>query len=205
MADFAATCMADDVLAWWSALDEEIQGSWKLLREAMLSTYRPMFYGGSGEEAENFVRVVRDKAINEGKRKDNEWIVAYAESCLAGEALRWYAYLDSDTRNNWEKLQQALLMQYPRGGTAGPPLNVVPAPAAATPPAPAAAVPPAPAPKATRRGRIRVSKTSSSEPHYFSKHLSSQNRIATTSSLADALQVEWSPDSDGLQTLSIPG
>lgn len=123
MADFAATCMVDDALAWWSALDEEVQGSWKLLRQAMLSTYRSMFYGGSGEEAENFVRVVRDKAINEGKRKDNEWIVTYAESCLAGEALRWYAYLDSDTKNNWEKLQQALLIQYPRGGITGPVLK----------------------------------------------------------------------------------
>ncbi|KAG9044081.1 hypothetical protein FS837_008818 [Tulasnella sp. UAMH 9824] len=61
IADFAATCMADDALVWWSALDEEVQGSWKLLRQAMLSEYGSMFCGGSGEEAENFVRAVSRK------------------------------------------------------------------------------------------------------------------------------------------------
>lgn len=71
-------------------------------------------------------------------------------------------------------------------------------------PAPAAAAPPAPAPKATHRGRIRVSNSGNSTPLYWSKYLSPQNRIVATSSLADALQLEWSPDSDGLQTLSIP-
>ncbi|KIO27387.1 hypothetical protein M407DRAFT_191060 [Tulasnella calospora MUT 4182] len=89
----------------------------------MLSKYRPLFRGGSGEEAETFIRAVLDKAIDEGKRKDNEWIVMYAESCLAGEALRWYAHLDSDTQENWKKLQQALLVQYPRAGTDGPALK----------------------------------------------------------------------------------
>ncbi|KAG8920268.1 hypothetical protein FRC01_000848 [Tulasnella sp. 417] len=121
IADLAATCMANEALRWWGALDEEVQGSWKLLRRAMLSKYRPMFYGGSGEEVEKFIRAVCDKAIDEGKQKDDEWIVAYASSCLAGEALRWYAHLDSDAQENWKKLQQALLIQYPRGATAGPP------------------------------------------------------------------------------------
>ncbi|KIO15849.1 hypothetical protein M407DRAFT_34543 [Tulasnella calospora MUT 4182] len=162
--------MADDALAWWSALDEEVQGSWKLLRQAMLSTYRPMFCGGSGEEAERFIRAVRDQAINERKRTDNEWIVMYAESCLAGEALRWYTYLDLDTKNNWEKLQQALLTQYPRRGPGDPALNLIPTPAAAASAAPAP---------------IR-------------------NRVVSSASLADALELEWIPASYGLQTLSIP-
>ncbi|KIO24619.1 hypothetical protein M407DRAFT_25959 [Tulasnella calospora MUT 4182] len=138
----------------------------------MLSTYRPTFYGGSGEEAEKFICAVRDKAINERKRTDNEWIVMYAESCLAGEVLRWYTYLDLDTKNNWEKLQQALLTRYPRGGTGDRLPNLVPTPAAA------ASV--APAPSATRRGRIRISNS-------------------------NALELEWIPSSNGLQTLSIPG
>ncbi|KAG9032125.1 hypothetical protein FS837_002797 [Tulasnella sp. UAMH 9824] len=119
MADFAATCMVNDAMRWWGALDEETQGSWKLLRRAMLSKYRPMFHGGSGEEAEKFVRIVCDKAIDEGKQEDNKWIVTYASSCLAGEVLRWYAYLDSDTKQSWEKLQQALLTRYSRGGSDG--------------------------------------------------------------------------------------
>ncbi|KAG9033820.1 hypothetical protein FS837_002327 [Tulasnella sp. UAMH 9824] len=123
VADFAATCMSDDALVWWSALDEEVQGSWKLLRQAMLSEYGSRFCGGSGEEAEKFVRAVYHKANAEGKRNDNEWTIAYAESCLDGEALRWYAQLDSDTRGNWTQLQQALLVQYPRDDTAGPALK----------------------------------------------------------------------------------
>lgn len=123
IADFAATCMADNALVWWSALDEEVQGSWKLLRQAMLSKYRPTFCGGSGEEAEDFIRAVSDKSIDEGKREDNKWIVTYAESCLTGGALRWYAQLDSDTQENWKKLQKALLAQYPRDVTASPALE----------------------------------------------------------------------------------
>ncbi|KIO17460.1 hypothetical protein M407DRAFT_32867 [Tulasnella calospora MUT 4182] len=197
MADSAVARMADDALVWWNKLPEEIQGSWKLLSRAMLLKYRPMFYGGGGEEAEKFICAVREIAIDEGKGKDNEWIVTYAESCFAGEGLRWYTYLDSDTKNSWEKLQQALLTQYPRGGTAGLALNLVPsAPAAASF---------APAPKATRRGRIMISSSSNSTTHYLSKRLGSDNRVCPTSSIADALELEWSIAPDGLETLSIPG
>ncbi|KAG9047180.1 hypothetical protein FS837_002872 [Tulasnella sp. UAMH 9824] len=114
MADFAATCLANDALRWWSGLDEEVQGSWKLLRRAMFSKYRPVFHGGSGEEAEIFIRTVCDKAIDEGKQKDYEWTALYASSCLAGEALRWYASLDLNTQEDWKKLQQAILVKYPR-------------------------------------------------------------------------------------------
>lgn len=120
MADFAATCLVKDAMRWWSTLDEEVQGSWKLLRRAMLLKYWPMFHGGSGEEAEKFLGAVRDKAIDEGKQKDYEWILKYAESCFSGEALRWYTHLDSQTKNHWEKLQQAVLIQYPRGGSQAP-------------------------------------------------------------------------------------
>ncbi|KAG9049008.1 hypothetical protein FS837_011482 [Tulasnella sp. UAMH 9824] len=196
MADFAATCMADDALAWWSALREDVQESWKLLRPAMLSKYRPLFHGGSGEEAEKFIRAVREKAIDEGKSKDNEWMVAYAESCLAGEALRWHACLDSDTQENWKKLQQALLLQYPRNGPNNPALNLVPTPAAA---------PHVPAPKVVRRGRIRVSSSTFQDRYYISKHLQRGGRVGITLSVADALELEWNTGSDGLQTLSIPG
>ncbi|KAG9043592.1 hypothetical protein FS837_009372 [Tulasnella sp. UAMH 9824] len=189
--------MADDALVWWSALNEDIQGSWRLLRQAMLSKFNSRFCGGSGVAAENFLRAVYDKAIHEGKREDNKWIVAYAESCLAGEALRWYAQLDSDTQENWKKLQKALLAQYPRDGTASPSLNLIP-----TPPAAASF---APTPKVTHRGRIRVLSGRSSIVQYLSKVPDSDNRLHTTESSADALELEWSTGSDGLSILSIPG
>ncbi|KAG9024727.1 hypothetical protein FS837_005219 [Tulasnella sp. UAMH 9824] len=196
MADFAATCMVNNAMRWWSTLDEEVQGSWKLLRHAMLSKYRPMFHGGSGEEAEKFIGTIRDKAIDEGKRKDYEWILTYAESCFAGEALRWYTHLDSQTKNNWEKLQQAVLIQYPRGGREAPAINLVPTPAAA-----ASAVS---APSATRRGRIRISNSSSSKHHYLSKLLPFDYRVESTASISEALELEWSASSSGSQTLYIP-
>ncbi|KAG8925348.1 hypothetical protein FRC01_010319 [Tulasnella sp. 417] len=187
--------MVDDALVWWSDLDEEVQGSWKLLKKAILSEYGSIFSGGSGEEAEKFISAVRGKAIDEGKQEDNKWIVTYASSCLAGEALRWYTYLGSDTKENWNKLQQALLTQYRRGGTDSPALILGPTPFAAVNP---------PAPKVPRRGRIRISNSKNSIPHYLSKNLPSNNRISATSSIVDALELEWSTGSDGLQTLSIP-
>lgn len=71
-------------------------------------------------------------------------------------------------------------------------------------PTPPAASSLAPAPKVTRRGRMRISNSSGSAPQYLSKVLPSNNRVASTSSVADALELEWSTSSDGVQTLSIP-
>ncbi|KAG8908679.1 hypothetical protein FRC01_007306, partial [Tulasnella sp. 417] len=210
IADLAATCMTNDALRWWGALDEEVQGSWKLVRRAMLSKYRPMFQGASGEEAEKFIREVCDKAMDEGKQEDNKWIVTYASSCLAGEALRWYTYLDSETKHDREELQHALLTQYSRGGSYVPALHLIPTPAAATP---AAATPAVTVPfdltgnsnVTQRRGRMRVSNSNCTIPNYLSKRLLSDNRIRSTPYLEDALELEWSTSLEGLPTLSIPG
>lgn len=70
-------------------------------------------------------------------------------------------------------------------------------------PSPPAAVSVAPAPK-PRRGRIKISSSRSSTTHYVSKSLPYNNRVSSTSSIAGALEFEWSISSDGLQTLSIP-
>lgn len=56
-------------MVWWSDLDEEVQGIWKLLKKAMLSQYGSIFCGGSGEEAEKFIRAVRDKALERGRTR----------------------------------------------------------------------------------------------------------------------------------------
>jgi len=39
MADVAAACLIEDALRWFETLDEEVQGSWKRLRPALLSQY----------------------------------------------------------------------------------------------------------------------------------------------------------------------
>ncbi|KAG9034507.1 hypothetical protein FS837_002190, partial [Tulasnella sp. UAMH 9824] len=116
IADLVATCMTHDALRWWSALDEEYQASWKKLRQAMFYRYQPKFYGKSGEEAEEFVHAVRRRARDVGKQKDGEWITTIVYDCFVGDALRWYLSLDSRVRGDWEMLQVAILVQWPREG-----------------------------------------------------------------------------------------
>ncbi|KAG8929602.1 hypothetical protein FRC01_004062, partial [Tulasnella sp. 417] len=116
MADFAATCMAKDALRWWGHLEEDVQQSWKLLQKEMLSAYPPMFYGSSGKEAEKFVQLVYRRARDARKQNDNEWIVDFVQMCLAGDALRWYAGLESEVQDDWKQLRQAILTQWPADG-----------------------------------------------------------------------------------------
>jgi len=39
MADLAATCFVEDAFSWFESLDRKVQGSWDLLRPALLSRY----------------------------------------------------------------------------------------------------------------------------------------------------------------------
>lgn len=113
-ADFAASCFIGGALRWWDGLDERTQSSWRLLRKAMLSRYRPLFYGRSGEEAEEFVHMVQERALDAGKQQDNEWIAAFISSCFVSNALRWYSSLDSDLQDDWKRLRLAILARFPR-------------------------------------------------------------------------------------------
>ncbi|KIO27398.1 hypothetical protein M407DRAFT_23332 [Tulasnella calospora MUT 4182] len=60
----------------------------------MALEYQPLFRGTSGEEAEKFVKMVYRRARDAGKQGDNRWIMEFVPTCLAGDALRWYASLD---------------------------------------------------------------------------------------------------------------
>ncbi|KAG8923480.1 hypothetical protein FRC01_012709, partial [Tulasnella sp. 417] len=48
-----------------------------------------------------------------GKLRDNGWIVDEVSVAFAGDALRWYIELDDETRNDWLRLQRAILQKYP--------------------------------------------------------------------------------------------
>lgn len=113
MAQFAASCFTRDALRWWTGLEEDVQWSWKLLRKAMLGRYRPLFQGISGEEAEYFVHMVTERALDEGKYDDARWTAAFASACLVGDALRWWASLPLNVRKDWDLLQQAILLRFP--------------------------------------------------------------------------------------------
>ncbi|KAG8843021.1 hypothetical protein FRB96_004474, partial [Tulasnella sp. 330] len=73
---------------------------------------RIRFNGTESEDVTEFVREVNCIAIDQGKRKDNEWIVEYAESCLGGNAIRWYSELEGDEIATWNGLRKGLLNRF---------------------------------------------------------------------------------------------
>lgn len=154
----------------------------------MLSRFQPQptFSGESAEEAEAFVRMVRQKALDEKKYGDDKWITAFASACLVGGAMRWHASLDSATQNDWKLLWPALLAQYPRN-------------------APSRSLPP----NAKRRGRIQVCRKNDTGPcYYLSKRLCTDatelGRVVLTMAAVEALEVEYDPATAKPQTLQIP-
>ncbi|KAG8894843.1 hypothetical protein FRB99_000952, partial [Tulasnella sp. 403] len=64
-------------------------------------------------ECEEFIEAVRRFAFDQGKQHDNQWIVDLVHKSLAGDALRWHAMLPQEIQNDWYRLQQALLTQFP--------------------------------------------------------------------------------------------
>ncbi|KIO30386.1 hypothetical protein M407DRAFT_20459, partial [Tulasnella calospora MUT 4182] len=193
IADFAATCLAKDALRWWIGQDKEVQGSWELLRRALLSRYRPLFHGNSGEEAEQFVFSVRRQIWDAGKQKDNDWVITFVSDCFLGNALRWHVSLDSSIREDWKLLEVAILAQYPRDEQSGPVLKMPVPPLAAAPPQ-----------NTKSRGRIRTSKNNETKLSYLSKNLDGSGRAQVTSSATDALEVEYNPSTSSPQALLIP-
>ncbi|KAG8988336.1 hypothetical protein FRB90_002819 [Tulasnella sp. 427] len=177
VAQFASSCFTRDALRWWSNLDDEVQSSWKLLRKAMLDRYQPLFQGTSGEEAEYFVRMVSQRALDEGKYSDFTWAAAFASACLDGDALRWWSSLPPNVKNDWNILRQAILHQYPTI-----PKRLIPTPAAAAPP-------PAPLWKPTLRGRVLVTIDGDPTIYYISKQVSPGSFTVLTSLVSLALEV----------------
>ncbi|KAG8906405.1 hypothetical protein FRC01_008035, partial [Tulasnella sp. 417] len=201
IADLVAICLSNGALIWWSLLDEETQGSWRLLRKAMISRFRPLFHGKSGAEAEEFVGQIRQRALDVGKLNDQYWTAEFASGCFSGRALRWYMSLDSGVRGDWVLLQQAIFAQYSEGCEEALLLPTVPTPALA------AAGPMAN--QARLRGRIKACSKRDRASYYLSKkpavggHV---GRMMLTTAVTEALEVECelplSPDR--LQTLYIP-
>ncbi len=48
-----------------------------------------------------------------GKDDDPLWVARAISPCFAEEALRWHISLSKDVRNNWEALEEALVMRFP--------------------------------------------------------------------------------------------
>lgn len=78
----------------------------------MLFKYRPLFYGRSAEEAQTFVRMIRNAAFDREKYDDGRWMAAFASSLFVGEALRWHSSLPYGVRSDWKLLEEAILGRY---------------------------------------------------------------------------------------------
>ncbi|KAG9023632.1 GTP-binding protein [Tulasnella sp. JGI-2019a] len=84
------------------------------------------FGGNPNEDVTLFLQRVKRIAIVEGRQRDKEWMVDYAESCLIGPALRWYHELEDSNLRSWKALRGAFLLRF------DPPVDV-PAAAKASP------------------------------------------------------------------------
>ncbi|KAG9006727.1 hypothetical protein FRB94_013851 [Tulasnella sp. JGI-2019a] len=79
------------------------------------------FNGTDKEDVTDFVREVKRIAMDQGRQRDQEWMVDYAESCLGGTAIRWFSQLDEISKReamiSWDALRQRLLDRF------GPPVD----------------------------------------------------------------------------------
>lgn len=193
-----------------------------------------VFQGRDGKECEAFIRAVKSRAFSTGKQRDYEWMADFASTCFEGDGLRWFCGLDDETQGNWKLLERALLRDFPSvtNAAAPPPSSIPTAPAAAPPPPPFASGPPpsfnsqapapaqlpwylptpptapgvAPRPTFLRKGRLRLVFDGETATHsaYIKNMPNSYGFCTTTSSLDDALCVEYQP-SEGRVELVVFG
>ncbi|KAG8938732.1 hypothetical protein FRC04_007829 [Tulasnella sp. 424] len=86
----------------------------------------PVFNGIDGLDCHQFIRLLRSKALKEGKQRDDEWIADHASVLFKGEALQWFEGLEDETQKNWKLLRRALLARYSEPAYEVPPSTPLP-------------------------------------------------------------------------------
>ncbi|KAG8900780.1 hypothetical protein FRC00_011239 [Tulasnella sp. 408] len=80
-------------------------------------TYLPFeverFKGTSWEECNEFILAIRTRALWEGKQRDPSWMADFAGTYFWQSALLWHCGLPQDVRQDWFKLEIALLSRWP--------------------------------------------------------------------------------------------
>ncbi|KAG8965699.1 hypothetical protein FRC00_003174 [Tulasnella sp. 408] len=71
------------------------------------------FHGTNGTECEDFINNVRCRALEQGKIRDNDWLVNFAKSCCRDGALEFLDSLDDNVKGDWKQFRMALLKKYP--------------------------------------------------------------------------------------------
>ncbi|KAG8906559.1 hypothetical protein FRB99_006673 [Tulasnella sp. 403] len=156
------------------------------------------FSGIDGVQCEEFIKIVRQRALAAGKQRDNDWIIDFVTPCFIGDALRFHATLDEEVRNNWWLLQCALLQKYPAPEervvnyrSFAPPNPTIPSPASAP-----------------RQGLIRVHIKGTQSIYYVSRARINESWVGChipTTSTTEALRVELVQSGVDLSKLKIMG
>ncbi|KAG8988206.1 GTP-binding protein [Tulasnella sp. JGI-2019a] len=71
------------------------------------------FWGGPNEEVTAFLGTVKRVAMMHDRHSDNEWLVSYTESCLRGDAMRWFDTMGPDAATmDWSSLRRLFLSRF---------------------------------------------------------------------------------------------
>ncbi|KAG8988909.1 hypothetical protein FRB94_000334 [Tulasnella sp. JGI-2019a] len=70
------------------------------------------FTGGTLADCQKFILSVRKYARAVGRLRDPAWIADYVSCCLDGEAQIWHIRLPAEVKEDWVKLQIALVEHY---------------------------------------------------------------------------------------------
>ncbi|KAG8877423.1 GTP-binding protein [Tulasnella sp. 331] len=71
-----------------------------------------LFSGQDTEDVTVFLQKVKQAAVLQGRPRDQEWMIDYAEACLTGPALRWFDNLDGNIRKSWKTTRKAFLSRF---------------------------------------------------------------------------------------------
>lgn len=73
----------------------------------------PLFRGtGDEEECDEFVRSIRQKALEAERPDDAKWMAGLASTLLADRALKWHTKLPPEVQYDWTELEKALLKKF---------------------------------------------------------------------------------------------
>lgn len=72
-----------------------------------------LFKGNDWEDCDSFIRAIRARALWEGKQRDSAWMADFAAPQFSQKALLWHCRLPDDVRQDWSKLEIALLARWP--------------------------------------------------------------------------------------------
>ncbi|KAG8992321.1 GTP-binding protein [Tulasnella sp. JGI-2019a] len=71
------------------------------------------FRGSANEDVTAFLGAIKRVAIMHGRHLDYEWLISYTESCLRGDAMRWFYKTDPRTTiKDWSALCRLFLDRF---------------------------------------------------------------------------------------------